>query len=56
MGENSLSIEIKFKDRDPLIFEKPVTAREALEKIDFPKRENVIFILVFFLTKMLITI
>ncbi len=42
MGENSLSIEIKFKDRDPLIFEKPVTAREALEKIDFPRRENVV--------------
>lgn len=42
MGENSLSIEIKFKDRDPLIFEKPITAREALEKIDFPKRENVV--------------
>ncbi|MCC8058826.1 nucleoside kinase [Cloacibacillus sp.] len=37
-----MSIEIKFKDRDPLIFEKPVTAREALEKIDFPKRKNVV--------------
>ena len=37
-----MSMEIKFKDGDPLVCEGPVTARDAMEMINFPKRENVV--------------
>ncbi len=42
MGENNLKIEIKFRDRDPLVCEGPVTARETLELIGFSKKDEVV--------------
>ena len=37
-----MSIEIRFRDREPYYSDKPVTARELLKELDFPDRKHIV--------------
>ena len=37
-----MRIEIRFKNSDPYITDRPITAKDLLEKIDFPNKDSVV--------------